>query len=94
LSPAYDVNPNEYGTGLHLNITEDDNALELPLVLSVAKYFRISAARAEEIIEQVKASVNTWKAVATKYNLSRAEQERMGNCIYIGIIDGLSFSKL
>ncbi len=83
LSPAYDVNPNEYGTGLHLNITEDDNALELPLVLSVAKYFRISAARAEEIIEQVKASVNTWKAVATKYNLSRAEQERMGTAFIL-----------
>lgn len=77
LSPAYDMNPNEYGAGLHLNISEDDNALELPLALSVAKYFRIAALRANEIIEQVVASVNTWKAVATKYNLSRAEQERI-----------------
>ncbi len=77
LSPAYDVNPNQYGTGLHLNISEDDNALELPLALSVAKYFRISEARAYEIMEQVKSSVNKWKAVATKCNLSRAEQERM-----------------
>lgn len=32
-SPAYDVNPNEYGMGLHLNISEDDNALELLLAL-------------------------------------------------------------
>lgn len=77
LSPAYDVNPNEYGTGLHLNISENDNALELPLAASVAKYFRISAKRAHEIIEQIKSSVNKWKAVATKYNLSRAEQDRM-----------------
>lgn len=83
LSPAYDVNPNEYGTGLHLNISEDDNALELPLALSVAKYFRISAAKADEIIEQVKASVNTWKEVTTKYNLSRAEQERMGTAFIL-----------
>jgi len=77
LSPAYDVNPNEYGTGLHLNISENDNALELSLALSVAPYFRVSPARANEIIEQVQHSVSSWKEAAVKYNLSRAEQERM-----------------
>lgn len=77
LSPAYDLNPNEYGTGLRLNISEDDNGLELPLALSVAPYFRISASKAVAIIAQVQSSVSTWKAVAIKYNLSRAEQERM-----------------
>ena len=77
LSPAYDVNPNEYGTGLHLNISEDDNALELPLALSVAHYFRITNDRAKKIIERVKNSVLLWKDAASKHNISRAEQERM-----------------
>src|SRR6478735_4810114 len=31
LSPAYDLNPNEYGTGLSLNISETDNALSIDL---------------------------------------------------------------
>ena len=39
LSPAYDINPVETGMGLKLNISEDDNALDLDLVLSVAPYF-------------------------------------------------------
>ncbi len=33
LSPAYDINPNEFGRGLSLNISEDDNALDLNLVV-------------------------------------------------------------
>ena len=41
LSPAYDINPNEYGKGLHLNISDKDNSLSLDLALEVAIYFRL-----------------------------------------------------
>ena len=37
LSPAYDLNPNELGTGLRLNISENDNSLDVHLVMDVAK---------------------------------------------------------
>lgn len=77
LSPAYDINPNEYGSGLHLNISQDDNALDLQLAVSVAQHFRVSGGRAAEIIDRVKHSVRLWKEVAGKYKISRAEQERM-----------------
>ena len=75
LSPAFDINPVETGRGLKLNISEDDNALDLNLALEVCVYFRLKEDRAIEIIEEVKAAVKDWQSVATKYGISRAEQE-------------------
>ena len=77
LSPAYDINPNEYGRGLSLNISEEDNSLHLDLALSVAPYFRLTAIRAVEIIGEVKNAVRLWKSLAVKYKISNAEQKRM-----------------
>ncbi|MBS2101304.1 type II toxin-antitoxin system HipA family toxin, partial [Carboxylicivirga linearis] len=75
LSPAYDINPVETGTGLKLNISDDDNALDLDLALEVAEFFRLSESRANEIIKEVKSSVCKWREIANKYGISRAEQE-------------------
>ncbi|MDQ3109775.1 MAG: HipA domain-containing protein [Bacteroidota bacterium] len=77
LSPAYDVNPNEYGSGLRLNISEKDNSLDLELALNVAEYFRVDKPKANEIIEQVKSSVNNWRRVAKDIGISKAGQDRM-----------------
>ena len=77
LSPAYDINPVETGTGLSLNISEKDNALHLDLAKEVAPYFRVSEKRANEIIEVVKKSVDQWRGVAEKYGISRNEHEIM-----------------
>lgn len=75
LSPAYDINPVETGTGLKLNISDTDNALDLNLAMEVCEFFRLKEARAREIITEVKASVKNWREVATKYGISRSEQE-------------------
>lgn len=75
LSPAYDLNPNESGTGLKLNINEMDNALEIDLVMEVAPYFRIPDLRAKEIKNNVLDTVKEWRKVATEMNISRSEQE-------------------
>jgi serine/threonine-protein kinase HipA len=77
LSPAYDINPNEKGTGLKLNISEHDNALEVDLALIVVPYFRIKPEKAKEIVATVKKVVSTWQTVANKYKISRNEQELM-----------------
>lgn len=79
LSPAYDLNPAEYGIGLTLNISENDNSLDLELALSVAKYFRLSQEQASQIITEVKDSVSHWREVAKKYGLSKQYQDRMEN---------------
>jgi serine/threonine-protein kinase HipA len=75
LSPAYDINPVETGTGLKLNISENDNALDLGLALEVCAYFRVKEQRALEIINEVKSVVKNWRNIAAKYNIPRAEQE-------------------
>jgi len=75
LSPAYDINPVETGAGLKLNISDEDNSLDLNLAIGVAAYFRLSEARATEIIEEVLNAVSKWREIALKYGLSRVEQE-------------------
>ncbi|MEQ8715819.1 MAG: HipA domain-containing protein [Cyclobacteriaceae bacterium] len=75
LSPAFDINPVETGTGLKLNISEDDNALDLNLVMEVHEYFRLNEASARAIIEEVKNAVRQWPVLANKYRIPRAEQE-------------------
>jgi len=75
LSPAFDVNPNETGLGLKLNISENDNALNIDLTMEVHEFFRLNKIEAQKIVAQVKQAVNHWPKIATKYNISRAEQE-------------------
>ena len=75
LSPAFDINPVETGTGLKLNISEEDNSLELDLAMEVHEFFMLSESRALEIIAEVKSAVRNWKKVADKYGIPRVEQQ-------------------
>ena len=77
LSPAYDINPEPTGTGLHLNISEDDNALNLELALEVAEYFRLGNDEAKAIVDKVTSVVTQWSEVASNSGISRGEQEAM-----------------
>lgn len=79
LSPAYDLNPNEYGTGLHLNITDTDNALDTGLAMEVAAYFRLTKKRAAELIDHISGVVRDWRKIASAHRLTKAEQERMAS---------------
>lgn len=75
LSPAYDINPNETGSGLQLNISENDNSLDLDLAMQVREYFRLENDRAESILAEVKNAVKQWERIAAKYEISQAEIE-------------------
>ncbi len=77
LSPAFDINPNEDGSGLSLNISLDDNSLDLDLALEVADYFRLTNADALKKIDNIKKAVINWRSVANKHQLPRSEQELM-----------------
>jgi serine/threonine-protein kinase HipA len=77
LSPAYDINAVPTGTGLSLNISDEDNSLNLELALDVAEYFRLNSKEAKEIIQQVQHNVSIWQLIAANYGLSRREQEQM-----------------
>jgi serine/threonine-protein kinase HipA len=77
LSPAYDLNPDENGTGLSLNISLTDNAMDPELALEVIEFFRMDRDRGVRIIERLKESVSRWRRVADRYKLPGSEQERM-----------------
>lgn len=77
LSPAYDINPNEYGKGLSINITDADNSLDLDLAKEVAGYFRLTNEKSESIIQEISLIVKDWRKIAANYKISNAEQERM-----------------
>ena len=77
LSPAYDVNPVYFGTGLTLNISETDNSLDFDLAISVAKYFRIEQEMANNIVNEIKREVKNWNKIAKKYGIPNYEQEQM-----------------
>lgn len=83
LSPVYDVNPTPNGVGLTLNISEDDNSLDLELALSVAEHFRLKNAEATEMMEQVKKAVGNWRKYADEMKIPRTEQIRMESAFVI-----------
>ena len=83
LSPAFDMNPNESGTGLSLNISENDNSLDFNLAMEVAEYFRVNKKKAKEIIYKVKISVSEWSKIAKRMKISKEEQEQMATAFNI-----------
>lgn len=83
LAEAYDMNPVPAADGLKLNITEADNALDLELAREVAGYFRLTLAKADEIIETFRDTVRQWRVIATSLGLSAREQERMAGAFRV-----------
>lgn len=74
LSPAYDLNPIVGKHGLHLNITDADNALDYQLAFDVKDFFRLSQTQATQIYDEVLIAVKQWQTVAKQLGISRAEQ--------------------
>lgn len=74
LSPAYDVNPIIGKHGLHLNISDTDNALDYQLAFEVKDFFRLSQEGATQIYDEVLNAVKQWQHVAKRLSISRAEQ--------------------
>lgn len=77
LSPAFDLNPDENGTGLSLNISLTDNALDLDLALEVIEYFRMDRDSGIRIIERLKETIRRWRKIAQRYQLPVSEQDLM-----------------
>ncbi len=77
LSPAYDMNPVPGETGLRLNVSEADNAIDLGLALDVAGYFRVAPDQARQTIERFQHVVRKWPRVARHLGIPANEQMRM-----------------
>jgi serine/threonine-protein kinase HipA len=76
LSPAYDMNPNEMGNGLTLNISENSNELDIALALETAPLYQLKSDRAENILKEMRHEISKWHAVAKKSGISNSEMEQ------------------
>jgi serine/threonine-protein kinase HipA len=76
LSPAYDMNPNEMGNGLTLNISENNNELDITLALETAHYYQLQKDQAELILKEMYREISNWRAIAKKIGISNSEIEQ------------------
>jgi serine/threonine-protein kinase HipA len=76
LSPAYDMNPNEMGNGLTLNISENNNELDISLALETAHLYQLKSDGAESILKEMRHEISNWRAVAKKFGISSSEMEQ------------------
>ena len=77
LSPAYDINPDEYGTGLKLNISENDNSLDFDLPMSITPYFGSRTAPCRnQYLQRLSVLFQVGK-LATEYGIPKSEQDTM-----------------
>jgi serine/threonine-protein kinase HipA len=78
LSPLYDVNPVPYGDTLSLNVSEDDNSIDIELALETAAYYDISFSDAKAMAQEILSTVrDNWERVAKENGLSREAILRM-----------------
>lgn len=76
LSPAYDMNPNEMGNGLTLNISENSNDLDTSLALETAPLYQLKSEKAESILMEMQQEISNWRIVAKKHGISNSEIEQ------------------
>jgi serine/threonine-protein kinase HipA len=69
------MNPNPDSLGLALDIDDSDNALDLDLVRSVARYFRVQDV--EATIGRVRETMAGWREVAAQLGIKGGEQDMM-----------------
>jgi serine/threonine-protein kinase HipA len=87
LSPAYDINPVETGSGLHLNISDVDNALDWNLLRETASFFRLDTEIAENIIDEVKLAVQGWEIEAKSIGISNFERDLKAKAFHMAFAD-------
>ncbi len=81
LSPLYDVNPNPSGDYLSLNVSENDNGVDVGLAIETAEYYQIdNKEEAKEISDEIIDIVSkNWENIAKKYGISRSEIQYMAS---------------
>jgi serine/threonine-protein kinase HipA len=76
LSPAYDMNPNEMGNGLALNISENSNEQDISLALETAKHYKLKHEESEKILNDMHREIAKWRSVAKKIGINNSEIEQ------------------
>jgi serine/threonine-protein kinase HipA len=86
LSPAYDINPVETGSGLHLNISDIDNSLDWDLLKETAPFYRLEPEMADKITQEVKGVVKGWEKEAKSVGINTSERDLKSNAFRMAFI--------
>jgi len=81
LSPAFDVNPNPDQDHHVLTFDGANGSSDSSLVLGTRAFYRLTAARSNQIEREVRAALRGWDARARKLGLGRAEIDLMRTAI-------------
>jgi len=77
LSPAFDINPN-IDKGEHvLNIDDSDNRPDPGTALDTAIFYGLNDSKARQIVQEVITAVESWREMAHKMRIARADIELM-----------------
>ncbi len=74
-SPAYDLNPSNFNTQ-SLLVSRDSNESSLEVLLAAAGDYMLSAAKAGQIIDEVRSAMTMTRQVARQCGISDREMER------------------
>lgn len=77
------MNPNQYGDGLSLNISETGNEQNPGLALEVAGAFRLDHKKAKRIMAKIKAEASKWRTLARELKISSACQNKMAEAFRV-----------
>lgn len=81
LSPAFDVNPNPDKNDHVLTLDGDDASPDPSVVMATRDFYRLSAAQAKQVEDQVRDAVRGWETLAQQTGLRNAEIDLMRNVI-------------
>jgi len=76
LSPAYDMNPNEIGHGLTLNVSENSNALDLSLAIETAPFYQLKQESAVSLVKEMQKEISNWRTIAAQLGIGNSEIEQ------------------
>lgn len=81
LAPAYDVNPNPHKDVHALSLDGQTQEPDIGAALACAELYRVTDARAKEVLQEVEEAVRGWRGVAGSQGLGRAEMVMMERVI-------------
>lgn len=79
LSPLFDVNPTIYGNRLlTLSIDDEDRRMNIPLLISLARYFELGEEEAKDLIEKMKTTISSlYYPLGKKLLIPKSELDMM-----------------
>ena len=79
LAPSFDLNPTPRNTQHAIALDAVDHTPDLDVVMSTARDYRLTPARATAVLSEIRSAVSRWRAVAQASGISGDEIDLMAD---------------